>query len=284
VTGGVSLMQSRLSAHGGSNGLDVLERHLASDASAPRLAREMVGQMALTPEIDERGRLLASEIVTNAVRHGGPGPILAQMARHANGLDVTVTDSGPGFEYTPAEASREPIGGLGLWLVDQMADSWSTGGPGDSSVHFRLDAPEMHRVGIAANAIVLSIGVTGYESTGAAGPEANWLAGEFELELRNGVAEEFKARMAVAWTTSDLLSFHRSLATLLDDSNGTAHLITADDQVELAITLEDGVGVISGRAAQTTFAGVPIGHRDLEPALDALDLIVHAYPRRLVKG
>src|SRR5215212_394911 len=123
-------MQSRLSADGGSNGLDILERHLVSDASAPRLAREMVGQMALTPEIHERARLVASEIVTNAVRHGGSGPIFAQMARHANGLDVTVTDSGPGFTYIPAVVSSNTIGGLGLSLVDEMADSWSTGGPG----------------------------------------------------------------------------------------------------------------------------------------------------------
>ena len=273
-------MRSRLSPDGGSNGLDVLERDLLSDAFAPGLARDMVGQMALTAEIDERGRLLGSELVTNSVRHGGAGLISVQMARHSNGLDVTVTDSGSGFTYAPAGRSSESIGGRGLFLVDQLADSWSSGGPGDPSVHFRLDAPQMHRVDIVADGIVLSIGVTGYQSADAAGPDANWLDGEFELELRTGVADGFKARLAVAWTTSDLLRFKDSLDTLLDESNGTAHLLTAADQVELAITLDGDVGTISGRAARTTFDAVTIGRRDLQPALAALELMLRAYPRR----
>jgi anti-sigma regulatory factor (Ser/Thr protein kinase) len=274
------LMRSRLSSDGRSNGLDVLERRLVSDASAPRLAREMIGQMALTAEIDQRGRLLASEVVTNAVCHGGSGPILAHMARHSEGLDVTVTDSGPGFTYTPAAAANQAIGGRGLFLVDQLADAWSTGGPGDPSVHFRLDAPQMHRVDIVASGIALSIGVTGYESADAAGPDANWLRGEFELELRSGPADGFKASMAVAWTTCDLLSFQESLRTLLGDSNGTAELITADDQVQLAIALKDGVGTVSGRAAQASFDRVAISSRELQPALGALEVVLHAYPRR----
>ncbi|MEA2497064.1 MAG: hypothetical protein QOJ29_4975 [Thermoleophilaceae bacterium] len=273
-------MRSRLSADGGSNGLDLLERHLFSDPSAPRLVRQMIGQMALSAEIDERGRLLGSEVVTNAVVHGGPGPISVQMARHSNGLDVTVTDSGLGFTYAPVAVPNEGVGGRGLFLVDQLADAWSTGGPGDPSVYFRLDAPEMHRVDITAGGIALSIGVTGYESADPDGLDANWLRGEFELELRDGIADGFKASMAVAWTTCDLLSFHESLDTLLGDSNGTARLITADDQVELAITLKDGVGTVSGRAAQTSFDGVVIGHRELEPALAALQILVHTYPRR----
>jgi anti-sigma regulatory factor (Ser/Thr protein kinase) len=273
-------MRSRLSALGGSNGLDVLERSLRSDASAPGLLRDMVGQTALTAEMDERGRLLGSELVTNAVRHGGPGLILVQMARHSDGLDVTVTDSGSGFTYDPERTSDLAVGGHGLFLVDQLADSWSTGGPGDPSVHFRLDAPQMHRVDITADGIVLSIGVTGYESSDANGVDANWLGGELELEIRTGVADGFKASMAVAWTTSDLLRFRDSLVTLLDESNGTAHLVTADDQVELAITLVSDVGTVSGRAARITFDGVAIDRRDLEPALAALELMLRAYPRR----
>jgi hypothetical protein len=277
---GKSSMRSRLSADGGSNGLDMLERTLFSDASAPRLARDMVGQMGLTAEMDERGRLLGSEVVTNAVRHGGPGVISVHMARHSNGLDVTVRDSGSGFTYAPVARSDDAAGGRGLSLVDQFADAWSTGGPGEPFVRFRLDAPEMHRVDITADGIALSIGVTGYERSDADGPDGNWLQGEFELELRTGVPSGFRARMRVAWTPRDLVSFCGSLDALLDDSNGTARLVTADDQVELLITLNDGKGIVSGRAAQTRFEGVAIDEAELAPALSALQRMVNAYPSR----
>jgi hypothetical protein len=258
----------------------MLERNLFSDASAPRLVRDMVGQMGLTAEMDERGRLLGSEVVTNAVRHGGPGVISVHMARHSNGLDVTVRDSGSGFTYTPVVRPDGVVGGRGLFLVDQFADAWSTGGPGEPFVRFRLDAPEMHRVDITSDGIALSIGVMGYERSEADGPDANWLEGEFELELRTGVPGSFKACMRVSWSTWDLVSFYGSLNALLDDSNGTARLVTADDQVELLITLKDGKGIVSGRAAQTRFAGVGIDEAELAPALSALHRMVNAYPSR----
>ena len=77
-----------------------------------------------------------------------------------------------------------------------------------------------------------------------------------------------------------LQTVHESLDTLLYDSRGTARLITADDQVALAITLDGAWAPVSGRPAQTRFDGVAINKRELEPAPSALEFMVHAYPRR----
>jgi anti-sigma regulatory factor (Ser/Thr protein kinase) len=273
-------MRSRLSTGDASSGLDMLERDLVSDPTAPGLARAMIGQMALSASMEERGRLLGSELVTNSVRHADAGMISVHMTRHSNGLDVTITDPGPGFAYAPVIQTDEMVGGRGLFLVDQIADAWSTGGVGDPSVTFRLDAPEMHRAEIATSSLTLSIGVSGYERDDPEGADANWLEGEVELELRDGPAAGFKACMAVAWTTRDIASFHDSLSALLSDATGTARLVTADDQVELTVELAKGSGTISGRAAQTAFEGVAIDQSQLAPAVSALARVVAAYPSR----
>ena len=67
----------------------------------------------------------ASEIATNAIRHGRP-PVRVRMWVTPNRLLCMVTDSGPGVDdplagYVPAH--RDPArGGLGLWLARRLCD------------------------------------------------------------------------------------------------------------------------------------------------------------------
>ena len=83
------------------------------DAMAPSLER---GEL-------ETLRLLVSELVTNAVRHGdGNGPV--EVHAHWNSeVRVEVCDRGDGFAPHRL-APREDPGGFGLYLVGCLADRW----------------------------------------------------------------------------------------------------------------------------------------------------------------
>lgn len=75
----------------------------------------------------------------------------------------------------------------------------------------------------------------------------NWLHGVAEVQIEQPPTATFRAKCDVAWQTTELLSFHESLRTLLDALTGTAMLTTIEDQVELTIQLENGKGTLVGR-------------------------------------
>lgn len=100
----------------------LLELQLPAGNAAPATARAMVVAAAadLPQSVVERARLAASELVTNAVRHGSdPGaPLWVRIAVAACGLRLEVVDLGR--TKAPADA---PGGGFGLGIVRSLADS-----------------------------------------------------------------------------------------------------------------------------------------------------------------
>ena len=74
--------------------------------------------------------IVVSELVTNAVRHGGaqgPGAIVRVDAALLDGLlRVEVSDPGPGFE--PGGHGPRSDGGYGLHLLDRLAARWGVAG------------------------------------------------------------------------------------------------------------------------------------------------------------
>lgn len=69
--------------------------------------------------------LIATELATNAVRHGG-GSGQLQLWRSDGSVNLQVTDDGPGMDQ-PQEAGLRPVplttpGGRGLWIVRQISD------------------------------------------------------------------------------------------------------------------------------------------------------------------
>ncbi len=99
--------------------------HAARDVAA---ALEPVSD-ALGPRTAQDLRLLATELVANAVLHTGlaQGSVEVQLRLADDLVHLSVLDDGPGFELPqrPIEAPDGP-GGWGLYLVDQCARRWGT--------------------------------------------------------------------------------------------------------------------------------------------------------------
>ena len=92
----------------------------ASVPEARRLvARELTGASS---EVRDVVLLLASELVTNAVRHGR-GAVTLHVTRGAHRIQVEVDDEGrsqPAVQGIDTDA----VGGRGLLLLDELASQW----------------------------------------------------------------------------------------------------------------------------------------------------------------
>jgi anti-sigma regulatory factor (Ser/Thr protein kinase) len=91
----------------------------------------------------QRVALLLSELVTNAIQHGGAGPhetIHVRLSSTPERVRVEVfdpgTDGGP-----PRDRLEAETGGFGLLLVDRLADGWGRelSDKGGSLAWFELD-------------------------------------------------------------------------------------------------------------------------------------------------
>src|SRR3954470_18292530 len=91
-------------------------------------ARRWVGGIAsgmLDADQSEKLRLVISEIVTNALRHGHDGEqIDLAVTPKPQFLCVQVTDDGPGLAPRPRALDLEDDGGFGLYFVEQLTRRW----------------------------------------------------------------------------------------------------------------------------------------------------------------
>ena len=88
--------------------------------------------------------LLVTELVTNAVRHGGATPdrpLKLEIRRQADCIHVEVVDPGTRFDLPAPSTNGDSSGGWGLFLVDRIADRWGIGpAPDGTRVWFELPA------------------------------------------------------------------------------------------------------------------------------------------------
>ena len=86
----------------------------------------------------ETVRLLISELMTNAIRHGdGSQPV--EVHAHWNAeVRVEVVDHGHGFTPGPRLQGLDEPGGFGLYLVGQLADRWGVETDDATTVWFVL--------------------------------------------------------------------------------------------------------------------------------------------------
>jgi anti-sigma regulatory factor (Ser/Thr protein kinase) len=110
-------------------------------AARAELARRLTG--AVDDDALETLALLASETVTNAVKHGsccatGTVDIDAQLTRERIWLEVT--NAGPEFSHAAALPLDSVPEGRGLFLVDALARTWgAVHTDGRTSVWFEVD-------------------------------------------------------------------------------------------------------------------------------------------------
>jgi anti-sigma regulatory factor (Ser/Thr protein kinase) len=105
----------------------VLPRHLDAGARARRSIERFLGSHTGTRLLDDV-RIVASELVNNAVVHGC-GRIVLALTVSRDVVRVRVTDDGSG--ETPAIRERRndnDTGGWGLRLVDHLAAAWGVDG------------------------------------------------------------------------------------------------------------------------------------------------------------
>lgn len=112
---------------------------------APERARTWLQDRVtwLPEESHKQLMLLASELVTNAVRHGGAGEderIGVAVWATDGGVGVEVTDTGPGFTPAGRTDPLEDPGGWGLVLVERMSARWGVVRDKRTHVWFELSA------------------------------------------------------------------------------------------------------------------------------------------------
>ena len=118
-----------------------LDLTLPADPTSVARARAELCE-AMAPELQEDEldtlRLLVSELVTNAVRHGdGSDPV--EVHAHWNAeVRVEVSDHGVGFSPTPRFGRSDEPGGFGLFLVGRLADRWGVETTDGTTVWFVL--------------------------------------------------------------------------------------------------------------------------------------------------
>jgi anti-sigma regulatory factor (Ser/Thr protein kinase) len=87
----------------------------------------------LDPSVAFDVRLLVSELVTNSVQHAqvaAEDSIVLAVKLDNETVRVEVRDDGPGFEPPVAPPPDDADAGWGLFLVEQLADSWGVGESG----------------------------------------------------------------------------------------------------------------------------------------------------------
>jgi anti-sigma regulatory factor (Ser/Thr protein kinase) len=94
----------------------------------------------LDPSLAFDVRLLVSELVTNSVQHArvaAEDSIVLVLSISSETVRVEVRDEGPGFEPPSSAPPDDADAGWGLFIVEQLADSWGVG-EGGKGVWFEM--------------------------------------------------------------------------------------------------------------------------------------------------
>lgn len=120
----------------------ILARDIPRDTRAPAIARRMVDELdgtVVDPQCAEQARLLISEVVSNAVRHGDGESIRVLLdAAQGGELRCEVMDEGHGFVPKARDKPSMVEGGWGLHLVETLSRRW---GVREGSTHVWFELP-----------------------------------------------------------------------------------------------------------------------------------------------
>jgi two-component sensor histidine kinase len=106
---------------------EAVVHRLPADSDAPKRARDLVKKIPLGRDARESIELIISELVTNVLVHGAPGPtaeLSLALRRDGERVMGEVCGRGPEFSWVAPEPDRSGAGGRGLLIVDELADRW----------------------------------------------------------------------------------------------------------------------------------------------------------------
>jgi anti-sigma regulatory factor (Ser/Thr protein kinase) len=120
---------------------------VSADAAATRSARSVVRELCATGEVDQQGVetavLLVTELVSNAIEHGGGSAVLDAEV-DGRRLRVCVVDDDPTLP-SASLASIDAERGRGLLLVEALSSRWGAEPrDGGKNVWFELDHAAAH--------------------------------------------------------------------------------------------------------------------------------------------
>lgn len=114
---------------------------LEGSANAGAQARRALAGLRddLDPPLMETLQLLATELVTNSVKHARANNVVLQVLVRRHLVWAEVADPGPGFGLEATRQAGSDHTGWGLYLVEQLADRWGvTHERGATRVWFEL--------------------------------------------------------------------------------------------------------------------------------------------------
>jgi anti-sigma regulatory factor (Ser/Thr protein kinase) len=114
---------------------------IAGGPNAPSAARSALRRAhpELPIELMQVIALLASELVSNAVRHGRAKSVGLRVDVLPKHVRVDVTDQGPGFARRIDRPDPSGVGGWGLHLVDELSTRWGIVGGKGARVWFEIE-------------------------------------------------------------------------------------------------------------------------------------------------
>lgn len=118
-----------------------LSLQIAGGPDAPGEARTALRRFhpELPADLMQVVVLLASELVSNAVKHARAKSVAIRFGVLPECVRVEVADEGPGFVPDPAKIDAGGVGGWGLHLVDELSDRWGVVEGAGARVWFEVD-------------------------------------------------------------------------------------------------------------------------------------------------
>jgi anti-sigma regulatory factor (Ser/Thr protein kinase) len=114
---------------------------LVRNKEAARISRSRLSDMRtdLGPRYDDVA-LVISELVSNSVRHAGDSTVSVSIKTSGDRVRIEVRDGGPCFDIERPRGS-----GMGLNIVDRIADAWGVDRDGACTVWVEMVLPQPHK-------------------------------------------------------------------------------------------------------------------------------------------
>jgi anti-sigma regulatory factor (Ser/Thr protein kinase) len=118
-----------------------LSLRIPGGPGAPAEARDALRRLhpELTAEVMQVVSLLASELVSNSVRHASADWVELRCGTSDGHVRVEVSDGGEGFGENPVPRDPGRDGGWGLFIVDELASRWGVVEGSGTRVWFEID-------------------------------------------------------------------------------------------------------------------------------------------------